>query len=451
MNEQVQAADLQPLLQSGLATQGVDQAAALLHQLFRRFEGHLALRLWEGTLLKLGTAAHHDEPEPRYTLICRSPGVVRSMVLGRDPLRMAEAYFRGEIDIEGDFFAAMALKDQLESLRVSARDRLRTWFTALRLHTANADGQAQGTECAARQGRRVKGHARHENSASIAFHYDVSNAFYALWLDEAMVYSCAYFESPDASLAQAQQAKLDHICRKLLLKPGERLLDIGCGWGALLIHAARHYGVHAHGVTLSRHQQAMAQQRIDEAGLRDRVVVELRDYRDLQGMAVYDKVASVGMFEHVGLKNLPVYFATVQRLLKPAGLFLNHGITHFAEGWNKTLSTEFINRYVFPDGQLDTIGNIQRAMEHADFEIADVESLRPHYALTLRHWVSRLEQNHERALQHVSESTYRIWRLYMTTCALEFESGEIGVYQVLASKRTAGATSLPLTRRHLYS
>ena len=451
MNEQVQAAALQPLLQSGLATQGVDQAAALLHQLFRRFEGHLALRLWEGTLLKLGTAAHHDEPEPRYTLICRSPGVVRSMVLGRDPLRMAEAYFRGEIDIEGDFFAAMALKDQLESLRVSARDRLRTWFTALRLHTANADGQAQGTECTARQGRRVKGHARHENSASIAFHYDVSNAFYALWLDEAMVYSCAYFESPDASLAQAQQAKLDHICRKLLLKPGERLLDIGCGWGALLIHAARHYGVHAHGVTLSRHQQAMAQQRIDEAGLRDRVVVELRDYRDLQGMAVYDKVASVGMFEHVGLKNLPVYFATVQRLLKPAGLFLNHGITHFAEGWNKTLSTEFINRYVFPDGQLDTIGNIQRAMEHADFEIADVESLRPHYALTLRHWVSRLEQNHERALQHVSESTYRIWRLYMTTCALEFESGEIGVYQVLASKRAAGATSLPLTRRHLYT
>ena len=451
MNEQVQAAALQPRLSYGLATPGVEQAAALLHRLFRRFDGHLALRLWEGTLLKLGRAAHHDAPEPRYTLICRSPNVVRSMVLGRDPLRMAEAYFRGEIDIEGDFFAAMALKDQLESLRVCARDRLRTWFSALRLQTANADGQAQAGECAARQGRRVKGHARHENSASIAFHYDVSNEFYALWLDEAMVYSCAYFESPEVELAQAQQAKLDHICRKLLLKPGERLLDIGCGWGALVIHAARHYGVHAHGVTLSRHQLAMARQRIIEAGLQDRVTVELLDYRDLQGMAVYDKVASVGMFEHVGLKNLPVYFATVQRLLKPAGLFLNHGITHFEEGWNKTLSTEFINRYVFPDGQLDTIANVQRAMEHADFEIADVESLRPHYALTLRHWVSRLEQNHDPALQHVSESTYRIWRLYMTTCALEFESGEIGVYQVLASKRAAGATSLPLTRRHLYT
>lgn len=451
MNEQVPAAAFQPRLHPGLATPGVDQAAALLHRLFRRFDGHLALRLWEGTLLKLGSAAHRDEPEPRYTLVFRSPSVVRSMVLGRNPLRMAEAYFRGEIDIEGDFFAAMALKDQLESIRVSARDRLRIWFAALRLHTANADGQARGTECAARQGRRVKGHARHENSASIAFHYDVSNAFYALWLDEAMVYSCAYFESPEIDLAQAQQAKLDHICRKLLLKPGEQLLDIGCGWGALLIHAARHYGVHAHGVTLSRHQLAMARERIDEAGLQDRVTVELRDYRDLQDMAVYDKVVSVGMFEHVGLKNLPVYFATVQRLLKPAGLFLNHGITHFAEGWNKTLSTEFINRYVFPDGQLDTVGNVQRAMERADFEIADVESLRPHYALTLRHWVSRLEQNHERALQYVSESTYRIWRLYMTTCALEFESGEIGVYQLLASKRAAGATPLPLTRRHLYA
>ena len=451
MNQREHAAVVQPHRHASQATHGVDAASALLHRLFQRFDGHLALRLWEGTLLKLGRTAHHDEPKPRYTLICRSPGVVRSMVLGRDPLRMAEAYFRGEIDIEGDFFAAMHLKDQMESIRVSARDRLHTWFAALRLHTANADGPPQVVESPALQGRRVKDHARHENSASIAFHYDVSNAFYALWLDEAMVYSCAYFESPEVNLAQAQQAKLDHICRKLLLKPGEQLLDIGCGWGALVIHAARYYGVHAHGVTLSRHQLAMARQRIDEAGLQDRVTVELRDYRDLQGMGVYDKVVSVGMFEHVGLKNLPVYFATAQRLLKPAGLFLNHGITHFEEGWNKTLSTEFINRYVFPDGQLDTIGNVQRAMEHADFEIADVESLRPHYALTLRHWVARLEQNHERALQHVSESTYRNWRLYMTTCALEFESGDIGVYQVLASKRAAGATSLPLTRRHLYS
>ena len=207
----------------------------------------------------------------------------------------------------------------------------------------------------------------------------------------------------------------------------------------------------AHGVTLSQQQLELTRERIADARLADRVTLALCDYRDIQGEATYDKVASVGMFEHVGLKNLPVYFSTVHRLLKPGGLFLNHGITHDVEGWSKTSSTEFINRYVFPDGQLDTVSNIQRAMEQARFEIADLEALRPHYALTLRHWVARLEAHHEQALQYVSESTFRIWRLYMAACALEFESGEIGVYQVLASKRVLGATALPLTRSHLYA
>tara|TARA_R110000851_G_scaffold333544_1_gene515662 strand:- start:3683 stop:5005 length:1323 start_codon:yes stop_codon:yes gene_type:complete len=428
---------------------GIKQASGMLKHLFQGFNGSVWMRLWNGTSLKLGNA-EHDDSRPQFTLVCRSPGVVRSMVLGRDPLRLAEAYFRGDIDVEGDFFAALSLKDHLRSIRMSSRDRLSTLLAALRLPSSAGEAPNTASDRNTLHGRGVKAHSKSENRDAIAFHYDVSNEFYALWLDEAMVYSCAYFESPAVDLAQAQQAKLDHICRKLQLKPGERLLDIGCGWGALIIHAAQHYGVHAHGVTLSRHQFTKAQQRIDEAGLQDRVTVELRDYRDLQGEAIYDKVASVGMFEHVGLKNLPVYFATVQRLLKPAGLFLNHGITNFTEGWNKTLSTEFINRFIFPDGQLDTISNVQHVMERADFEIADVESLRPHYALTLRHWVSRLEQNHKRALEHVSESTYRIWRLYMAACALEFEAGEIGVYQVLASKRAAGSTMIPLTRRYMY-
>jgi cyclopropane-fatty-acyl-phospholipid synthase len=178
--------------------------------------------------------------------------------------------------------------------------------------------------------------------------------------------------------------------------------------------------------------------------------VELRDYRDLVGDSIYDKVASVGMFEHVGLKNLPLYFSTVHRLLKPHGLFLNHGITHDSEGWQKSMSTEFINRYVFPDGQLDNVSNIQHVMETARFEIADVEALRPHYALTLRHWVDRLERNHALALQFVNEATYRVWRLYMAACALEFESGRVGIYQILAGKRAAGNLPLPLTRRRLY-
>ena len=426
-----------------------DHASALLTRLFRDFKGTIMLRLWNGTTLRLGKACL-DESQAGFTLIFHSPGVVRTLVLGRDRLRIPEAYFRGDIDFEGDFFAALGLKDHLNTIKLSTLDRLRGLLSAVRLTPSDGASYGSVRQRPSLEGRAVTAHSKLENSDAIQFHYDVSNEFYALWLDQAMVYSCAYFEQPGVGLEQAQQAKLDHVCRKLRLQPGDRLLDIGCGWGALVIHAATHYGVHAHGVTLSQRQLELARRRISQAGLADRVTVELRDYRDLQGDAVYDKVASVGMFEHVGLKNLPVYFSTVHRLLKPAGLFLNHGITHDVEGWNKTSSTEFINRYVFPDGQLDTVSNIQRGMEHARFEIADVEALRPHYALTLRHWVSRLEAHHEQALQYVSESTFRVWRLYMAACALEFESGEIGVYQVLASKRAVGPASLPLTRGHMY-
>ena len=285
-------------------------SSALLKRLFRGFDGSLALRLWNGTTLRLGKTGP-TEPSPGFTLVCRNPSVVRSMVLGRDPLRLAEAYFRGDIDIEGDFFAALGLKDHLHSIRLSFRDRLGAALTALRLRALNDARPGTGRRRSPAYGRRLTGHTRAENRDAIQFHYDVSNEFYALWLDEAMVYSCAYFEPPGNDLEQAQEAKLDQICRKLRLEPGDRLLDIGCGWGALVIHAARHYGVYAHGVTLSRQQLELARQRIAQAGLEDRVTVELRDYRDLEGDSVYDKVASVGMFEHVGLKNLPVYFSTV--------------------------------------------------------------------------------------------------------------------------------------------
>ena len=427
----------------------VEEASDLLERLFRGFNGQVAMRLWNGTALKLGSTGGEDA-EPPFTLVCRNPGAIRAMVVGRDPLRLAEAYFRDDIDIEGDFFAALGLKDHLHAIRLSLRDRLGTLLSALRLPAAGGSSAWAGAERSLLRERNEQAHSKTGSREAITFHYDVSNEFYALWLDEAMVYSCAYFERPGDDLERAQQAKLDHVCRKLLLQPGERLLDIGCGWGALVIHAASHYGVRAHGITLSRHQLELARQRIAQAGLQERVTVDLRDYRDLPGESLYNKVSSVGMFEHVGLNNLPVYFAAVHRLLKPAGLFLNHGITHHVEGWSKTLSTEFINRYVFPGGQLDTISNIQRVMERARFEIADVEALRHHYALTLRHWVSRLESHHAKELRYVSESTYRVWRLYMAACALEFESGEIGVYQVLASKRDAGRTSLPLTRRYMY-
>jgi cyclopropane-fatty-acyl-phospholipid synthase len=428
------------------------EAARLLKRLFQHIDRKIVLRLWNGKRLTLGNAHPPGNiAPPNFELVCRSPGVIRKLVLGRDPLRLADAYFRGEIDVAGDFFSALELKDHLHSLHLSLRDWLLALKTMLRLDRTSSAADLRRGNRPALYGCPVKAHSRAENRDAIAFHYDVSNDFYALWLDPAMVYSCAYFERPDVSLEQAQKAKLDHICRKLVLRRGESLLDIGCGWGALIIHAAREYGVRAHGVTLSRQQAELASERIRKAGLEDQVSVELRDYRDIPGEGVYDKIASVGMFEHIGLKNLPVYFSTVHRLLKSDGLFLNHGITHYVEGWKKSLSTEFINRYVFPDGQLDTIANIQRTMERGGFEIADVEGLRRHYAMTLRRWVAQLEAHHEQALEFVSEATYRVWRLYMAACALEFESGEIGIYQVLAGKYGAPSTQLPLTRRHLYA
>lgn len=428
---------------------GREQAAELLKRLFRRYPGNLTLKLWDDTALRVGTNAAGGADSP-FALVFRSPEVVWSAVLGQDPLTLADAYFRGDLEIEGDFFAALSIKDHLDALRMPAGERLRAAFAALRLRMLNAAPRHSENLFAPASAPRIKAHSKSENRDAIHFHYDVSNEFYSLWLDRAMVYSCAYFESPEVDLDAAQQAKLEHICRKLSLKPDERLLDIGCGWGALVIYAAQHYGVRAHGVSLSPQQLNVARERIAQAGLEGRVTVELMDYRDLPGDASYDKVASVGMFEHVGLKNLPTYFATVHRLLKPHGLFLNHGITHVSEGWQPNLSTEFINRYVFPDGQLDTVSNIQRVMERSKLEIADVEALRPHYAMTLRHWVARLERNRSRALQYVNEATYRVWRLYMAACALQFESGEIGIYQVLAAKRAAGIPDLPLTRRHLY-
>jgi cyclopropane-fatty-acyl-phospholipid synthase len=431
----------------------IQDVTDLLTRLFRNVDACVALRLWNGRTVRLGRLKDQRRSAD-FTLVCHSPDAAINLFTSSDPLRFAEAYFRGDLDVEGDFFAAVNLKEYLQGMQISLLDKLRAVWAVFKLRTNRCASQGQ----AASQGvyllmrpETVKSHTKEENRNAIAFHYDVSNQFYGLWLDEAMVYSCAYFQNPKDSLDKAQQAKLDLICRKLALKPGERLLDIGCGWGALIIHAARHYGVRANGITLSKRQLVSAQQRIIQERLQGQVTVALSDYRDVSGHDTYDKIASVGMFEHVGLKNLPTYFSTVHRLLKPGGLFLNHGITHDVEGWDKTISTEFINRYIFPDGQLDTVSNIQRGMERSGFELIDLESLRPHYALTLRQWVNRLERHHTQALRYVSESTYRTWRLYMAACALEFETGEIGVYQLLASKRARRPVALPLTRQHLVS
>lgn len=417
----------------------IDPLVTLLKRLLRGAGGEFSVRLWDGSHLQ----SADTKLAPRFTLICRNPDALRSLLLGRNPLRLAEAYLRNDLDIEGDLFAVVALKERLQSLRMVWHQRFWNSLVWLLHHLRNTDA-LPGYR------RSVVRHSKQENSDAVAFHYDVSNDFYSLWLDPAMVYSCAYFEHPEDDLEKAQQAKLEHICRKLMLQPGECLLDIGCGWGALILHAAKYHGVKAHGISLSHSQLELARARIAQAGLADRVTVELCDYRDLDGKTQYDKIASVGMFEHVGLRNLPLYFACVRRSLKPAGLFLNHGITSASEGWQESANTRFINRYIFPDGQLDTISNIQRVMEGEGFEIADVEALRRHYALTLRHWVERLEKHHAEALRFVSEQTYRAWRLYMTASALQFETGGIGVYQILASMPAGQASGLPLTRRHLY-
>jgi cyclopropane-fatty-acyl-phospholipid synthase len=384
-------------------------------------------------------------------LIFRSPAAFQDLLLSRDPLRVVESHFRGLIDIEGDLYSALRLRGHFNSLRLSLAEKIALAAkAALMIKPDGSTSEGSRTWSMKLSQKLGLGQSKELNRDAISFHYDVSNDFYALWLDEQMIYSCAYFEDADQSLEQAQRNKLDHICRKLRLKPGERLLDIGCGWGALVCWAAEHYGVNAHGITLSRNQYEHALRTIKRRGLEDKVTVELIDYRDLQGEGQYDKIASVGMFEHVGLKNLPTYFSVAHRLLKPGGLFLNHGITSAEGGWKKSDTTEFINRYVFPDGQLDTISTVQQVMEDARFEIHDVENLRPHYALTLREWVRRLEQRHEEALKYVPESTYRIWRFYMAISATKFEEDCSGVYQILASRRAAYSRPVPLTRRDLY-
>jgi cyclopropane-fatty-acyl-phospholipid synthase len=285
----------------------------------------------------------------------------------------------------------------------------------------------------------ARSRARHNvqaDAAQVQFHYDVSDAFYELWLDPLRLYSCAYFREPGMNLAQAQQAKLDHICRKLMLRPGERFLDIGAGWGGLLMWAAEHYGVRGHGITLSRNQHAHVNQLIEARGLSGRVTMELCDYRELPEGEPYDKIASVGMFEHVGRALLPEYFAKINRLLRPGGLLMNHGIT--AGGTrNRQLGAgmgEFIERYIFPGGELSHVSKVTEVMSEAQFEPLDLENLRPHYARTLWAWSDALEAQLRDARGLTNERVVRAYRIYLAGSAMGFEQGWMALFQMLASK-----------------
>ena len=294
-----------------------------------------------------------------------------------------------------------------------------------------------------------------ENSRNIAYHYDVSNAFYALWLDRDMVYTCAYFHDWTDDLDTAQRQKLDMTCRKLRLSPGETLLDIGSGWGSLACHAAEHYGVTAVGVTLSEEQVTLSREKAAQRGLSDRVTFEKRDYALLEGDGRFDKIVSVGMFEHVGLANFENYFKTVQRLLKPGGLYLHHAITrpggsHAARTGKKRPEFQALTRYIFPGGELDYIGRTIANLELAGFEVRDVECWREHYQRTTRFWHDRLRARWDEAAAEVGETTARVWLAYLAACSITFERNNAGVYQTLAMKRVRGPGGLPPTRAGLY-
>jgi cyclopropane-fatty-acyl-phospholipid synthase len=343
---------------------------------------------------------------------------------------LADAFVQGRIDFEGDPLEVLPWIDRL--VGAAGSSPMQRIASAWSRHTPSQDKQA------------------------IGYHYDVGNDFYRLWLDRRMVYSCAYFHQGDETLDEAQRAKLDHICRKLRLTPGERLLDIGCGWGGLVIHAAQHYGVSAVGITLSEQQHAWANDQLREFGLTDRVEVLLLDYRELRaryGAGYFDKVASVGMFEHVGLRNLPEYFGAISAVLKERGLVMNHGITS-ADVNNRPVgggAGDFIGKYVFPHGELPHLALVVQQMSAAGLEVADIESLRAHYAKTLEHWSRRLEARLDDAARVVSERTLRIWRAYLAGCSYGFRQGWVSIYQVLASRqREPGPTALPLTRDWIY-
>jgi cyclopropane-fatty-acyl-phospholipid synthase len=358
-------------------------------------------------------------------------------------LSLAESYIYGLIDLEGDIFLLFPLVDWILERNLSLTEKLKLWRLIKKL-----PGEAQIRRCWAEVDGEL--HSIERDKQAVQYHYDVSNEFYKLFLDKNMVYSCAYFRSEKDSLDKAQEQKVDYICRKLMLKPGERFLDIGCGWGALILHAAKKYKVEAVGITLSEKQYEFVKRRIEEEGLQDRCTVLLADYRELDQWESFDKIASVGMFEHVGRKRALTYFRQAYKLLKEKGIFLNHAISCSYKEYGKPAS-QFIRKYVFPDGELLPIYLTVEKAEEAGFEVRDVECLREHYTLTLMHWVRNLEKNKEKAVEVAGEEKYRIWRLYMAASAYQFLTGRIGLYQTLLVKTAKdGSSGFPLTREHLY-
>jgi cyclopropane-fatty-acyl-phospholipid synthase len=410
-------------------------AAAALRLLFgEAYARRFSICLWDGTDIPA-------QERETFTLRITEPGALGLMLKPPPDMNAGRAFGAGLIECDGDAEAAV---DEFYNAaeRLSLVDRLRLLALAMRLPKTQLPKLREAR-------LRGRSHSPARDRAAIGFHYDQPVAFYRAILDHDLTYSCAYFDAGVETLDDAQRAKIGYTLRKLRLAPGERLLDIGCGWGSLVLRAAGEFGAKVLGVTLSRLQCEEARRRIHEAGLEDRATVELRDYRELPATS-FDKIVSVGMFEHVGRAKLPEYFRTTFSLLKPGGLFLNHGIS--VERGKGGPIGGFISRFIFPDGELVPVSEALEVAESAGFEVRDVENLREHYARTLRAWVANLERNRREAIAATNEQTYRLWRLYMAGSAQGFRVARMGIFQSLLAKPDIdGRVELPLTRRDLYN
>jgi len=422
---------------SPAAAGGVAEAfAPVLTALVGR-DARVAFRFWDGSAVG---------PEDNVgTVHVHSPDALRRIVWAPGELGLSRAFVAGELSVDGDIFEVLtALRDASpkDLSRVDARTLLATVRAARRLGALGGPLPPPAEE--ARPAGRIHSPAR--DARAISHHYDVGNDFYELVLGPSWTYSCARFVTPATSLEEAQAAKYELVCRKLGLDraTGSRLLDVGCGWGSMAIHAASHHDARVVGIALSHEQVDKARERVRRAGLEDRVEIRYQDYRDLRGEE-FDAISSIGMFEHVGTARTAQYFSTLRALLAPTGRLLNHAIS--SPGGSRLGSRTFIGRYVFPDGELIDVGEVVLAMERAGFEVRDVESLREHYARTLRGWVSNLEANWDRAVELVGRARADIWRLYMAGSVIGFEDGGIAVHQVLGVLPTAeGASGMPRTR-----
>jgi cyclopropane-fatty-acyl-phospholipid synthase len=400
----------------------------------------LAIECWDGSVA--------GDPDSRDRLVFRSPVALRRLLWAPRELGLSRAYVAGEIDIEGDIFSILALRDRIApSTREASRKLGRRGYVEL-LRLARRWDAIGLPPSRPEQEVRLRGrlHSKSRDEQAVSHHYNVSNDFYRLMLGPSMTYSCAYFADDSASLEDAQEANYESICRKLGLEPGHRLLDVGCGWGGMVLHAVKHHDVSAVGITIASEQAELAAKRIANEGLSERIEIRLQDYRDVRD-GPYDAISSIGMFEHVGLSQLGRYFSTLVGLLSPKGRLLNHAISRPDPSRSGFDKRSFIGRYVFPDGELQEVGGVVTAMHKAGLEVRDVESLREHYAKTLRTWVANLERNWDRAVDLVGAARARIWRLYTAGSALSFEAGRISIHQVLGVKPAAdGRSGMPPTR-----